>query len=138
MGTHNLCLSKNKKNNVYPCKPHFYYIKVGFKGSKLYRCVFVMYFFYFTISFEFCIPIYIRTYFTGRLTSLVQQCSTSFKMKTKIKLWMKINKRSRFLSSNNLQKIKIFWSLAFECKIQKSPQPLYNTVARIQNKYLIN
>ena len=31
-----------KKNNVYPCKPQFYYIKVGFKGSKLYRHVFVM------------------------------------------------------------------------------------------------
>ena len=25
-------LSRNKKNNVYPCKPQFYYIKVGFKG----------------------------------------------------------------------------------------------------------
>ena len=24
--------SRNKKNNVYPCKPQFYYIKVGFKG----------------------------------------------------------------------------------------------------------
>ena len=24
-------LCKNKKNNVYPCKPQFYYIKVGFK-----------------------------------------------------------------------------------------------------------
>ena len=33
-------LSSNKKNNVYPCKPQFYYIKVGFKGSKLYRHVF--------------------------------------------------------------------------------------------------
>ena len=31
-------------NNVYPCKPQFYYIKVGFKGgSKLYRYIFVMY-----------------------------------------------------------------------------------------------
>ena len=41
--THNLCfLSRNKKNNVYPCKPQFYYIKVGFKGSTLYRYVFVM------------------------------------------------------------------------------------------------
>ena len=28
-------LSKNKKNNVYPCKPKFYYIKVGFKGVKI-------------------------------------------------------------------------------------------------------
>ena len=35
-------LSRNKKNNVYPCKPQFYYIKVGFKESKLYRHVFVM------------------------------------------------------------------------------------------------
>ena len=35
-------LSRNKKHNVYPCKPQFYYIKVGFKGSKLYRYVFVM------------------------------------------------------------------------------------------------
>ena len=34
--------SINKKNNVYPCKPKFYYIKMGFKGSKLYRHVFVM------------------------------------------------------------------------------------------------
>ena len=35
-------LNRNKKNNVYPCKPQFYYIKVGLKGSKLYRFVFVM------------------------------------------------------------------------------------------------
>ena len=35
-------LSRNKKNNVYPCKPQFYYIKVGFKGSELYRHVFLM------------------------------------------------------------------------------------------------
>ena len=33
---------KIKNNNVYPCKPQFYYIKVGFKGLKLYRHVFVM------------------------------------------------------------------------------------------------
>ena len=32
-------LSRNKKNNVYPCKPQFYYIKVGFKGvSIIYAC----------------------------------------------------------------------------------------------------
>ena len=41
-------LSKNKKNNVYPCKQQFYYIKGGFRwgggggGSKLYRHIFVM------------------------------------------------------------------------------------------------
>ena len=27
--------SRNKKNNVYPCKPQFYYIKVEFKGVKI-------------------------------------------------------------------------------------------------------
>ena len=29
-----MVLSRNKKNNVYPCKSQFYYIKVGFRGSK--------------------------------------------------------------------------------------------------------
>ena len=29
-------LSGNKKNNIYPCKTQFYYIKVGFEGSKNY------------------------------------------------------------------------------------------------------
>ena len=28
-------LSRNNKNNVYPCKLQFYYIKVGFKGVKI-------------------------------------------------------------------------------------------------------
>ena len=35
-------LSRRKKNNVYPCKPQFYYKNMGFKGSKLYRRVFVV------------------------------------------------------------------------------------------------
>ena len=30
-----IVLSKNKKNNIYPCKPQFYYIKVRFKGIKI-------------------------------------------------------------------------------------------------------
>ena len=29
-------LGRNKKNNVYPCKPQFYYIEVGFKGGQNY------------------------------------------------------------------------------------------------------
>ena len=37
-----MVLSRNKKNNVYPCKPQFYYIKWGLKGSELFRYVFVM------------------------------------------------------------------------------------------------
>ena len=28
--------SRNKQNNVYPCKPQFYYIKVGFEGGQNY------------------------------------------------------------------------------------------------------
>ena len=34
-------LSKNDKNNVYPCKPHFYCIKVGFKGGQNYIGMFL-------------------------------------------------------------------------------------------------
>ena len=26
-------LNRNKNNNIYPCKPQFYSIKVGFKGG---------------------------------------------------------------------------------------------------------
>ena len=33
-------LSNNKKNNVYPCKPQFYDIKVGFKGVKIIQACF--------------------------------------------------------------------------------------------------
>ena len=33
-------LSRNKKNNVYPCKPQFHYIKVGFKGVKIIKACF--------------------------------------------------------------------------------------------------
>ena len=30
-----MLLSRNKENNVYPCKPQFYYIKVGFKWVEI-------------------------------------------------------------------------------------------------------
>ena len=33
-------LSKNKKNNVYPCKPQFYCINMGFKGVKIIKACF--------------------------------------------------------------------------------------------------
>ena len=35
-------LTRNKKNNAYSCIPQFYYINVGFKGSTLYKNVFMM------------------------------------------------------------------------------------------------
>ena len=38
-----LLFSKNKKKNAYSYKRQFYYIEVGFKGSKLYRRVLVMF-----------------------------------------------------------------------------------------------
>ena len=31
-----MLLSRNKKNNLYPCKLQFYCIKVGLKGVKIY------------------------------------------------------------------------------------------------------
>ena len=33
-------LSRNKKNNIYPYKPQFYYIKVRFKGDKIIKAYF--------------------------------------------------------------------------------------------------
>ena len=33
-------LSRNKANNVYPCEPQFYFIKVGFKGVKIIKICF--------------------------------------------------------------------------------------------------
>ena len=33
-------LSRNKENNVYPGKPQFYYIKVGFKGVNFIKVCF--------------------------------------------------------------------------------------------------
>ena len=41
--TYNLFLSRNKKINVYPSKPQFYCIKVGFKGVKTIKACFVMF-----------------------------------------------------------------------------------------------
>ena len=32
MSTHNLCFRAKIRKNEYPCKPQFYYIKVGCKG----------------------------------------------------------------------------------------------------------
>ena len=36
--------SRNKKNNIYPCKPQVYYIKVEFKGGQNYIGVFSRWF----------------------------------------------------------------------------------------------
>ena len=33
-------VSRNKKNNVYSCKPQFYYIEVEFKGVKIIEACF--------------------------------------------------------------------------------------------------
>ena len=38
--THNLCFRAKIRKNVYPCKPQFYYIKVGYKGVFVTRTCF--------------------------------------------------------------------------------------------------
>ena len=40
MSTHNLCFRAKIRKNVYPCKPQFYYIKVGCKGVFVTRTCF--------------------------------------------------------------------------------------------------
>ena len=40
MSTHYVFFSRNKENNVYPCKPQFFYIKVGLKGVKIIQVCF--------------------------------------------------------------------------------------------------
>ena len=35
-----MLLSRNKNYNVYPCKPQFYYKKVGFNGVKIIQACF--------------------------------------------------------------------------------------------------
>ena len=38
--THNLCFEAKIRKNIYPCKPQFYYIKVGCKGVFVTRTCF--------------------------------------------------------------------------------------------------
>ena len=38
--THDLCFGAKIRKNVYPCKPQFYYIKVGCKGVFVTRTCF--------------------------------------------------------------------------------------------------
>ena len=40
MSTHNLCFGAKIRKNVYPCKPQFYYTKVGCKGVFVRRTCF--------------------------------------------------------------------------------------------------
>ena len=37
LSTHNLRFRAKIRKNVYPCKPHFYYIKVGCEGVYITR-----------------------------------------------------------------------------------------------------
>ena len=39
-GSDNLCFWAEIKNNVFSCKPQFYYIKVGFKGVNIIKACF--------------------------------------------------------------------------------------------------
>ena len=59
MSSHNLCFSKIRKNNVYPCKSQFYCIKWGIRWSKLYRYVLVM-------EDSFCVTVFALIVPTGQ------------------------------------------------------------------------
>ena len=59
-------LNRNKKNNVYPCKPQFYYIKVGFKGVKIYIGM-----------FSWCLGYSLRKYLAGNMF-IPKKASISF------------------------------------------------------------
>ena len=48
-----MLLSRNKKSNVYPCIPQFYYINVGFKGGQNYIGMFSWWFHMFEDTFSF-------------------------------------------------------------------------------------
>ena len=65
-------LSRNKKNNVYPCKPQFYHIKVGFKGVKLYRYVLLMTYFS-RDSMLFILQWTLKIYFHFLITNLMME-----------------------------------------------------------------
>ena len=48
-------LEQKLENNVYPCKPQFYYIKAGCKGSTLHGHVIMMCLILFLADFVLCL-----------------------------------------------------------------------------------
>ena len=64
-------LSRNKKNNVRPCKPQFYCIKVGLKGFKTIKAVFVMTTSFLSVEHPIRIPVFPRTNWQKELRHLV-------------------------------------------------------------------
>ena len=54
-----------RKNNVYPCKPQFFYIKVGFKGVKIIQACFR--------DAEILRDIHISTYQICRIQEKIEQ-----------------------------------------------------------------
>ena len=83
--TASMFLSRNKKDNVYPCKPLFYYIKVGFKGVNIiWACFgdgfFCGHFFYFNGK-KCTFSLILKSLFNFKVsrTSLnIQKMATSF------------------------------------------------------------
>ena len=58
--------SKNKNNNIYPFKPLFYYIKVGFKGVKIIK-----------VCFRDDSTVWMHTYSQTQTHSMNCSCSSS-------------------------------------------------------------
>ena len=57
-------LSRNKKINVYPCKPQFYHMKVGFKGGQNYIGVFS----WCLIDISLFVLLWLKNYIYNRLS----------------------------------------------------------------------
>ena len=59
VSTHNLCFGQKYENNVYPCKPQFYYSKVGFKRGQNHIGMFSWWYVAFVLSllFSFFVPL---------------------------------------------------------------------------------
>ena len=76
-------LSRNtcKKNNVCPCKPQFYYIKVRFKGVKLYRYVFMMYICIRATFLHFRFVLYMQTGEFDNFLWLIRKKICTFQLK---------------------------------------------------------
>ena len=62
MSTHDLCCSAKIRKNVYPFKPQFDCIKVGYKGYKLLGCVIMMTYNLFNLFITKFQLTYIHTY----------------------------------------------------------------------------
>ena len=122
-------LSRNYKNNVYPFKPQFYYIKWGWRGSKLYRHVFVM-----VINCSY-VPVIFTRHFAEKKYFEMSSAAKLFCPQKEALTFHARKVKTYFLGKN--KKNAIYWSSAeFPEKFNFSPKiwssPLYPMLACLQ------